>query len=86
MNIPENKILQLVRKIESTEKTMKSSPSNYLTLYSELKDMEKNFIDIVSKYEKNNIQLSDDVKKHVDKRKKIIEKNDMKAMLKNGKC
>ncbi|MBU2638302.1 MAG: hypothetical protein KJ955_04985 [Nanoarchaeota archaeon] len=70
-NIPEHNILQLLNKMEILEKKM-GDTAEYLSLYSELKDMETKFLEAVDNVETRNYELSESVKKRIKLRKDKI--------------
>ncbi len=71
-NISEHNIENILRQINSLEKHMKESTSNYLNLFYDLRKLEDKFIKAVEFAKANNIKVKDSIAKEITGREEIM--------------
>ncbi len=71
-NIPEQRITSAMNDIERLEKKMHDDSSNYLSLYYDLGKAEEKFLKEVDMIERQNLEISNELKAKIESKKKMI--------------
>ncbi len=71
-NIPEQRITSAMNDIERLEKKMRDDSSNYLSLYYDLGKAEEKFLKEVDMIERQNLEISNELKAKIEAKKKQI--------------
>ncbi len=69
MNLPEQKILNLLKELDSIEKKMHGESGSYLSLYYELQEKEKKFLKEAESMEIQGFKIGDDLKRKIEQKK-----------------
>ncbi len=73
-NIPEHNIEIILDRMEKLERKMNSDSGNYLGFFYDLKAMEEKFLNELDKIKRNNLQISEELLKKIQRRKTLIDK------------
>ena len=71
-NIPEQRIISIINEIDRIEKKMRDDSSNYLSWYYDLNKQEDRFLKEVDMIERQNLEISNQLKAQIEARKKQI--------------
>lgn len=71
-NIPEQRITSAMSEIDRIEKKMRDDSSNYLSLYYDLGKAEEKFLKEVDMIERQNFEISNELKSKIESKKKQI--------------